>query len=563
MDNAVTQLKVEDEEFLVASLIDRCPKTMMLRELVQNAVEAAANAAPGDQNITIDTVQIDGGAKLRIRNTGTGMDAAALYSMCDIASSIGKLKGLDKNFGMGAKVASLPSNNHGVRYRSCAGGRVHEVIIGKRNGVYGRILRPKRTAGPGTGYERQTDILDVTAQAREEGLDLSRDWTEVVLLGMRPDHNTAFDPYDGDPGSEQFWLPDYLYNRYFRIPEGIELDISADYHWRPETAAFHTISQRAKDAFAHYDCVTTADGLKIHYFYDPTCADRPWENLSSEGAIQTAIGQVALVFRDEIYDRKIGSPWAYDAPMFGVTFGARNTSVFIELPDAYPLRPDTYRQFLMSAAGTQQALTTRDFAKIVRASRPAWLLGIIEDLGGSRGGTGAVIDGLAKLSHKLNLSTLSGDDGPTLVVDPQNSTTAEDALGFDIVLLRNEQDINDRWLRGRAACFYQETMQLFVNTQYTSVNALKSDLQKKFEASTETPELLEIIKEVAIDCLVTRVGRALIFAISKHLQVDDWQYGHVEKAMSPEALSIAGDDCEMLQSWAEQQVQARLALGAA
>src|SRR5690349_8712040 len=113
----VTGLGVDDEAFLVSSLIDRCPKVMMLRELVQNAIEAARQS-PGLKQVRIGTVEVEGVRKLRIWNTGPGMDADALYRMCDLASSIGKVKGLDRNFGMGAKVASLPSNNHGVRYRS-------------------------------------------------------------------------------------------------------------------------------------------------------------------------------------------------------------------------------------------------------------------------------------------------------------------------------------------------------------------------------------------------------------------------------------------------------------
>ena len=52
-----------------------------------------------------------------------------------------KRKSLTGNFGMGAKVASLPSNKRGMRYRSCKNGRVHEVILCKRDGVYGRLRR--------------------------------------------------------------------------------------------------------------------------------------------------------------------------------------------------------------------------------------------------------------------------------------------------------------------------------------------------------------------------------------------------------------------------------------
>jgi hypothetical protein len=43
------------------------------------------------------------------------MDASQLVAICDIASSLGKEMSLSGNFGMGAKVASLPSNRVGMR----------------------------------------------------------------------------------------------------------------------------------------------------------------------------------------------------------------------------------------------------------------------------------------------------------------------------------------------------------------------------------------------------------------------------------------------------------------
>src|SRR5215468_1766646 len=138
---AVTALHVADEDFLVASLIERCPKTMMIRELMMNALEAAQLAPEGKRQVEISAVPFDGANKLTIWNTGPGMDAAELLDICNIASSIGKEKSLTGNFGMGAKVASLPSNQRGIRYRSCKLGRVHEVILCKREGVYGRLRR--------------------------------------------------------------------------------------------------------------------------------------------------------------------------------------------------------------------------------------------------------------------------------------------------------------------------------------------------------------------------------------------------------------------------------------
>ena len=103
--SSVSALRVADEAFLVASTIERCPKTMMLRELVVNAIEAAGKA-DGERLVELTTRRIDGIAKLCIINTGPGLSAEELYRICDLASSLGKTTSLDGNFGMGAKVAS-------------------------------------------------------------------------------------------------------------------------------------------------------------------------------------------------------------------------------------------------------------------------------------------------------------------------------------------------------------------------------------------------------------------------------------------------------------------------
>src|SRR6516225_1188198 len=127
-----------------------------------NAIEAARLAPEDKRQIEISAEPVDGTAKLAIWNTGPSMDAAELYRMSNIASSIGKEKSLTGNFGMGAKVASLPSNQEGIRYRSCKFGRVHEVIICKGDGVYGRLRR----YDPETG--EYPEVIDVTDIAVDE-----------------------------------------------------------------------------------------------------------------------------------------------------------------------------------------------------------------------------------------------------------------------------------------------------------------------------------------------------------------------------------------------------------
>ena len=176
----LSKLKVEDEAFLVESLIERCPRRMMLRELFMNAVEAALQASPGSRRIEIGAVTVDGVPKLRLWNAGPGLSADELLVMGDLSASVRKTKtsSLGGNLGIGAKVASLGANPLGVRYRFCRDGRVHEMTLGRRDGRYGRLL----VSGPDG---RPQPVVEVTAAAAATGADLSFDWTEVVTLGAR------------------------------------------------------------------------------------------------------------------------------------------------------------------------------------------------------------------------------------------------------------------------------------------------------------------------------------------------------------------------------------------
>jgi hypothetical protein len=129
---------------------------MMLRELVMNALEAAAGAQDGPKQVRIDAVQIENAPKLRIWNTGRGLSEVELLQISDLSSSLFKTVSLDGNFGMGAKAASLASNKHGLRYRSCRRGAVSQIVLGAREGVYGRLLQTDPASA------KRSEAIDVT-----------------------------------------------------------------------------------------------------------------------------------------------------------------------------------------------------------------------------------------------------------------------------------------------------------------------------------------------------------------------------------------------------------------
>jgi hypothetical protein len=544
MGTLVTKLKVDDEDFLIASLIERCPKVMMLRELVQNALEAAIMAPAGQRKVLIGATLIDGVRKLTIRNTGPGLSGAELHRMCDLAASIGKLKALDGNFGMGAKVASLPSNPLGMRYRSCREGRVNEVTIGKRNGVYGRIWRAAPGSSKLPGMERMVDIADVTALAAEDGLPLDHDWTEVVLYGSRPEQDTVIDPYDGDPQMPENWLSSGLYARFFRMAGGVDVTIMPGLQPHAEPRRFAAIAERASTVFERYEAVRLDGGIVIHYLYDPPHPKKHWVNLSAEDAVQPAVSTGAIVYRDEIYDNLAGSPWAYNGPIYGITFGAKHVSVYVELPATYPVIVDGYRQFLRYKIGPQEQLQLKDFARMIRVNCPGWLAKIVRP---AVKNDGVDIDReLGELVERLGLSTKPGEDGKAQIALPV------------VVPLHDKVDIRHRWMDGRAACYYPETNELLVNLTYYSVGMLQAQIEAAFKDHAGSAPVSAWAREVAELALIRRVSRALVFAMSKHSQSELWLPEHIEKAMAPESLSIAGDDTLDSLPWAWKIVSQRI-----
>jgi hypothetical protein len=369
---AVTALEIADEDFLVASLIERCPKTMMMRELMMNALEAAQLAPEGQRLVEISAKTDDGVAKLAIWNTGPGMDAAELMRICNIASSIGKEKSLTGNFGMGAKVASLPSNQRGMRYRSCKHGAVHEVVLCKRDGVYGRLRRYHSDTG------EYLEVTDVTEIARHEEKPLTFDWTEVVLFGNEATQDTVRDPYNGNPDQEAQWLATYLYHRFYRLPHGVKVTLLKGTNKLDGNRQFVPITGRL-NVFERHETVEGPVGIKFHYLYDAPYekATGTGHNKSVSGAIASAVSTCAIIYKDEMYDVRKRRGWTFDAPIFGISFGAKHISVHIELPSEHLVVSDGYRQFLRYAHGEQPHVLANDFAELVREHRPDWLIDLI------------------------------------------------------------------------------------------------------------------------------------------------------------------------------------------
>jgi hypothetical protein len=576
--HAVTALQVEDEDFLVASLIERCPKTMMVRELMMNAIEAARLAPEGQRLIEISAQPFDGVSKLAIWNTGPGMDAAELLRISNIAASIGKEKSLTGNFGMGAKVASLPSNQRGIRYRSCKAGRVHEVILCKRGGVYGRLRRLHQDTG------EYLEVVEVTDIAVADGRTIAHNWTEVVLLGNEADQDTVRNPYNGDPEQDSQWLATYLYHRFYRLPDGLKVALLKGTNKLGDNRQFLPIPARLS-LFERHETVEAKGGIRIHYLYDApydkATGGSSGHNKSVSGAIASAVSTCAIIYKDEMYDVRKGRNWTFDAPIFGVPFGAKCISVHIELPSNYAVVPDGYRQFLRHSQGEQPHVSATDFAELVRDNRPDWLIEIIRAFAPDSASSDDIRSELQALLNHLRVKRMSpkvviqgqtnvspgagaasdcsangsvngagGDRAPRqkptdLTIIP---TGAKRAVMFknlerapEIILLSEETEIEEKGLKGRAARFVMEAGQLFVNMQYSAIGEMRSQLEAEYADATEPEAMRSLAKQHAERTMILRVGRTVVYALAKQLNTE-WDRRALDTASSPESLSMAADD---------------------
>lgn len=567
----IAPLKVANEAFLVASMIERCPKTMMIRELVMNGLEAAAHAPAGERRVVVDARRHEGGRKLRIWNTGPGLTAAELLQITDLASSLRKQNALDQNFGMGAKVASLPSNKHGLRYRSCVEGRVSEVVMGYRDGTYGRLrIGPERA-----------EVVDATEACRSEGgYDLSLDWTEVLLCGNSPDQDTVAAPYGTTFKVTPDWMGLYLENRFFRLPHDTTLTLAPEIWGGAGPRAMIGLDDRRPD-FGRTETRTTPSGVKIHYYYDPPEGD---STLSAKGAIAAAGSRGAIVFRDEMYDVRTGESWILDAPNFGVPFGAKYVSIFIELPQDYLVWPEAYRQFLRFRGNDQRQVHMNDFSALVRSYMPAWLAEIIRSFGpGQANYLDSISDELKELLASLGVqpttpTPVPGETPPpkpaaaTQTPQPQAEKTEPPKTPPappkpkpptferppEIIGLRTPEQIKERALEGRAAKFYPQSHQIFVNLAYPAVTQMAEALL----AETEVPlgpyeEGRRIATETAEWALTKRISRAVVYSLSK--KALGWRPEEVSRSQSTESLSLVADDWAGAMEMARGRYQDQLA----
>lgn len=588
-------LGIGDRKFLINRLIQQAPINTLVREFFKNADENAALAPEGRRIVEILPTLIDGVRKLTFFNTGVGMSAADLRTATDLSSSVNKMMSLDGNFGIGAKVSGLAASPDGIRYRSCRNGEVNEVIIGwdPREETYVRF----NVQMPDGSSET---IYDVTEAAVADGRNINSDWTEVVLLGESPDHDTVAEPIGVGKEVDRSFIATSIFRRFVAFSTGVQVRIDTAMTkggGKNEVGKYRqlrTLDEIIDKLGGYEDQTDLETGVTIRYVHDPKHENSSHTFSARANAATGSTTFCSLVYKDERYDFRTQKVWSAVAPTFGIPFGSKVLTVEIRLPDgsAYPSQ---YRDSLVWRHD-RSPLTADHYAYLVRELMPDWVKDVIrnespdsaDDLDDLQSDLQQLLDELrvptkvakpATTSTPPTLPTEANDAGlaePEATpieseqdeVDPEGvrrpaKRTADRAATTrvrhapqgatasrlsralerapEIKILTNPEEIADRGLKGRAAKFYGEVQTLFVNGLYPVVGRMADELADEFVGAEDPDEARALAVNSSQRMLAFRVGKATCYALAKRL-LDDWSSEDLDRATSPESLSMAADD---------------------
>ncbi len=370
-------LGIGDRKFLINRLIQQAPINTLVREFFKNADENAALAPIGRRIVEIQPTIIYGVRKLTFFNTGVGMSAGELKTATDLSSSVNKMMSLDGNFGIGAKVSGLAASPDGIRYRSCKDGEVNEVTIGfdAQEDTYVRFATLMADGSTET-------IYDVTAAAIKDGRSVEYDWTEVVLLGESPEHDTVAEPIGVGQEVDRSFIATSVFRRFAAFSDDVQVKIDVAMTkggGKNETGRFRQL--RTLDdiiervPLKHEDAIDSDTGITVRYVHDPKNESSSHTSSARANAATSSTTFCALVYRDERYDFRTQKVWSSAAPTFGIPFGSKVLTVEIRLPDgsAYPSQ---YRDSLLWRHD-RSPLTADQYAFLVRELMPEWVKDVI------------------------------------------------------------------------------------------------------------------------------------------------------------------------------------------
>jgi len=405
----------------ITRTISQAPSDMMVRELLQNAIEASQNAespkiyimetdpaifgileyplnnlnyyGSGARGGVSDNAY--GNKKLTYWNNGRGMTAHQLRLAVDLASSIEKMQSLMHNFGIGAKISALAVNQKGMIWITCKNKVVSLVLllkqVNEKTGVE-EFVRYDFFDTDAQSKSKYKDIVDIT------GLDTipwdtNEDWTAIVLCGNNIKQNTAERPYDPQQEEARGWLVNTAYARFYRLDPRIEMRFFTGIGFAHKNSIrFVSIEERIDNLCESQpdkikkEIVALENGVKIVYVWDgpvntnTTELDDDGKPIAKNDLSMSIYSNPTsrqstfsgLVWKNEIYDFTNNNVWRGTAGLLNILYNYKYFRIFVELPDDFEIMPDSHRKKIMINDEHKTEVKLLTFASEIRANMPQW-----------------------------------------------------------------------------------------------------------------------------------------------------------------------------------------------
>jgi len=591
----MTKLAVFNDAYLIARMIEQAPSDpMMIRELIQNAMEAAINAAIPKVYVLETNPKWFGfndfgfnDKKLTFWNNGRGMDAKELRNAVNFSSSLHKIQRLDQNFGIGAKALSLGVNQEGMIWVTCQNKKIFTAMLHKTTNNIGELEYSRydfvSTDGESpTGFK---DVWDITESNKSIPWDINEDWTAIILCGNNPLQNTVKFPYSPDHDPSSAWLINSIYRRYFNIPKNLELRLfvgqsknkEGSVKFRPIHEFVHDIKQKYPiDIKEEWVDDKNDSGIRIWYLYDGPYSGPSKE--SNKGKSTTTIGNPAtstttfssLVYKNEMYDVCSEMRWKKVAGMLGILYGAKYLRIFVELPDTAKVIPDQYRTNIQKPNAEKSEIGMIDYAYEIKENMPQWFKDKIKDFAPTNINADDLQKRAQELLNRLLVTQLSDRNNKNSNGIPANNRTNSTGIGtvnkfsgkkkphmagsgkqFEIPMtvpnfewIRTPDELESASavnLKHRAAEYIEDTA-LYINCMYEVIDEFTENLVAEYQDRNELvlDQIREEAKLISQNEMAWRVVKAVVFAIAKKRK-PGYDQEDIEKALHPVALTTHAD----------------------
>lgn len=396
---------------LIRNLGRDCMPSQFIREFTKNAMEACQRTGLKDGKIVIDLNETIYNKtsphlyKISFTDNGDGMSEEQMINLLNNLSASGN-KNEHANYGVGAKISALTRNHAGIQYESWKDGVGHMVLIKYNDDqdIYG-------IQGTETGDGRTLYALKIPGELKPS--IINNHGTRVTLWGMTEEQDTMLPP-EGIIGGKDSWIALYLNTRFFRVPEGIELNARIAYYRDSNKHSYLANLKGQKNVLdtksLKRGSVRVSDAT-IYWWIMPKGIDGH--------AREYVKGHTALINQNEIFD--ISDSRSNRAAFFGVIFGRDQVIIYVE-PDI--AEQNTARTNLIKADGSP--VSWNKWQDEFRENMPSELKEFLDSLmneNSSKSHTDTIRDRLKNIKDLYRLSRYKPAITGLLFADPKSDVT--------------------------------------------------------------------------------------------------------------------------------------------